>query len=139
LTSLLSLSGSFPFQWASLSYTLPAELCARYDLIPFSDAIRILHHPPANVSYADLIEREHPAWVRIKFDELLAQQLSLAAARAARRRQRAPALNAVQADLPLQLMHSLPFALTGAQARVVDEISQDLARTFPMHRLLQGD
>ncbi|NYT57810.1 ATP-dependent DNA helicase RecG [Alcaligenaceae bacterium] len=124
---------------ADLSDSLPGELCERYGLIPFEDAIQILHHPPANVSYADLIEREHPAWVRIKFDELLAQQLSLAAARAARRRQRAPALNAVQADLPLQLMHSLPFALTGAQARVVDEISQDLARTFPMHRLLQGD
>lgn len=124
---------------ADLSDSLPDELCQRYGLIPFEQAIRILHHPPANVSYADLIEREHPAWVRIKFDELLAQQLSLAAARAARRRQRAPALSGSGSDLPRRLMRSLPFALTGAQARVVDEISQDLTRTFPMHRLLQGD
>ncbi|NYT85964.1 ATP-dependent DNA helicase RecG [Pollutimonas harenae] len=124
---------------ADLSDSLPAELCQRYNLISFADAIRVLHHPPANVSYADLIEREHPAWVRIKFDELLAQQLSLAAARAARRRQRAPALTAVQAVLPQQLQASLPFELTGAQARVIAEISQDLRRTFPMHRLLQGD
>ncbi|MGB6105178.1 MAG: OB-fold nucleic acid binding domain-containing protein, partial [Pusillimonas sp.] len=48
---------------ADLSDTLPPELCERYGLIPFADAIRVLHHPPANVSYADLIEREHPAWV----------------------------------------------------------------------------
>ncbi|WP_370632063.1 ATP-dependent DNA helicase RecG [Pusillimonas sp. MFBS29] len=124
---------------ADLTDSLPGELCERYGLIPFADAIRTLHHPPANVSYADLIEREHPAWVRIKFDELLAQQLSLAAARAARRRQRAPALDGAQADLPERLMRSLPFSLTNAQARVVKEISQDLLRTFPMHRLLQGD
>src|SRR5690606_18197271 len=124
---------------ADLSDSLPDELCQRYGLIPFEQAIRILHHPPANVSYADLIEREHPAWVRIKFDELLAQQLSLAAARAARRRQRAPALTAAKTALPQQLKASLPFELTGAQARVIAEISQDLQRTFPMHRLLQGD
>lgn len=124
---------------ADLSDSLPVELCQRYGLISFADAIRVLHHPPANVSYADLIEREHPAWVRIKFDELLAQQLSLAAARAARRRQRAPALSAAQGNLPQQLKQSLPFTLTGAQTRVIAEISQDLLRTFPMHRLLQGD
>lgn len=124
---------------ADLSDSLPAELCQRYGLIPFADAIRVLHHPPANVSYADLIEREHPAWVRIKFDELLAQQLSLAAARAARRRQQAPALTAAQDILPQQLKASLPFSLTGAQIRVIAEISHDLSRTFPMHRLLQGD
>src|SRR5690606_15979481 len=124
---------------ADLSDTLPDELCKRYGLIPFADAIRVLHHPPANVSYADLIERGHPAWVRIKFDELLAQQLSLAAARAARRKQKACALDARQGRLVRDLRHSLPFSLTNAQERVIAEISGDLTRTFPMHRLLQGD
>ena len=124
---------------ADLSDSLPAELCQRYSLIPFAQAIKVLHHPPANVSYTELLEREHPAWLRIKFDELLAQQLSLAAAREARRRQKSPALTAAQADLVHQLQNSLPFVLTAAQQRVIAEISQDLTRTFPMHRLLQGD
>src|SRR5690606_20870664 len=93
---------------ADLSDSLPAELCDRYGLIPFSEAIKVLHHPPAHVSHTELLEREHPAWIRIKFDELLAQQLSLAAARAARRRQKAPALAAAQADLIQQLQASLP-------------------------------
>lgn len=124
---------------ADLSDTLPESLRERYGLIPFEQAIRILHHPPARISYADLIEREHPAWLRIKFDELLAQQLSLAAARAARRRQRAPALGRPAGELMDALRRSLPFQLTAAQERVIAEISADLGRGFPMHRLLQGD
>lgn len=124
---------------ADLSDTLPDEICSRYGLIPFGQAIRVLHHPPSNVSYADLIEKGHPAWTRIKFDELLAQQLSLAAARAARRRQRARPLVAEQGTLVQGLFANLPFALTGAQQRVIKEIAHDLARQFPMHRLLQGD
>lgn len=124
---------------ADLSDTLPDALLQRYGLIPFADAIRVLHHPPARVSYSELLEREHPAWLRIKFDELLAQQLSLAEARAARRKQRAPVLSARGGSLMQALHDSLPFALTAAQERVVGEISADLARPFPMHRLLQGD
>ncbi len=126
-------------QQADLSDTLPPEICERYGLIPFAEAIRVLHHPPANVSYADLIERGHPAWIRIKFDELLAQQLSLAAARAARRRQRAASLDGGNGELVRALQSSLPFTLTDAQRRVIKEISGDLTRRFPMHRLLQGD
>lgn len=74
---------------ADLSDTLPPVALARYDLMSFEPAIRFLHAPPPGVSEQDLIERGHPAWHRIKFDELLAQQLSLAAARAARRTIRA--------------------------------------------------
>ena len=124
-------------QVADLSDTLPPEICARHDLIPFDQAIRVLHHPPPHISYADLIERDHPAWRRIKFDELLAQQLSLAAARAARLRQRARSLQG--GELAKNLRRALPFSLTAAQERVSAEIALDLARSFPMHRLLQGD
>ncbi len=123
---------------ADLSDTLPEEIREQYRLLPFEQAIRILHHPPAQVSYADLVERGHPAWERIKFDELLAQQLSLAAARAARRRQKARELPAA-GELLNALRASLPFSLTNAQERVIQEISDDLGRGFPMHRLLQGD
>src|SRR3546814_7214617 len=61
-------------QQADLSDTLPSEICERYVLTPFYEAIRVLHHPPANVSYDDLIERGHPDRVRIKFDELRSEE-----------------------------------------------------------------
>src|SRR5690606_29416587 len=98
-----------------------------------------LHFPSADCNYHDLIQRSHPAWTRIKFDELLAQQLSLAAARAARMAQRAPALSSNDASLAQQLQQHLAFSLTAAQERVIQEIVQDLGRPYPMHRLLQGD
>ncbi len=124
---------------ADLSDTLPLQIRDRYGLMPFDQAIRVLHHPSPDISYTELVERGHPAWTRIKFDELLAQQLSLAAARAARRRQTARALTGNHGRLLDALRASLPFALTSAQERVIAEIIGDLSRSFPMHRLLQGD
>ncbi|MBP6017871.1 MAG: ATP-dependent DNA helicase RecG [Burkholderiaceae bacterium] len=124
---------------ADLSDTLPPDIIKQYALIPFQAAIRTLHHPPADVSYADLLEKGHPAWHRIKFDELLAQQLSLAAARAARRQQRAMVLDGGDQSLTQALLKHLPFALTKAQEKVIAEITGDLGQGFPMHRLLQGD
>ena len=126
---------------ADLSDTLPPAALQRYELPPFESSIRLLHAPPPGVSEAALMERAHPAWRRIKFDELLAQQLSLAAARAARRTHRAPPLPLAERDdsLVARFHRALPFALTGAQQRVVADIAADLARPYPMHRLLQGD
>ncbi len=126
---------------ADMEDTLPQVVRERYGLIGFSQAIHTLHTPPAGVSIWALQNHEHPAWLRIKFDELLAQQLSLAAARAARRDKAAPVLApSVGADsLVARLLVALPFALTGAQRKVVDEIAADLGQPFPMQRLLQGD
>lgn len=124
---------------ADLSESLPSQLCESLGLPPFAEAIRTLHAPPADLSADVLLDRAHPAWLRIKFDELLAQQLSLALARRRRRAQRAQPLSEHDADLIHRLRASLPFALTAAQERVIKEISSDLARSYPMHRLLQGD
>lgn len=124
---------------ADLSESLPQEVVDSLGLPSFAQAIHILHAPPAGLSAHDLVERGHPAWRRIKFDELLAQQLSLALARRQRRSQRAQPLTASDAELLHRLRASLPFALTAAQERVIKEISTDLARAYPMHRLLQGD
>ncbi|MCY0388856.1 ATP-dependent DNA helicase RecG [Robbsia sp. Bb-Pol-6] len=121
------------------------------DMPLLADAVRALHHPSPTVDEFALTERTHPAWVRIKFDELLAQQLSLARARAERRAQAAPAMpvpipaTATPAAVPTaaslteRLLQALPFTLTAAQRRVCGEISADLAVRFPMQRLLQGD
>ena len=120
--------------------TLPSALINKLNLMSFEEAIRTLHAPTPEMDAHALIEHEHPAWIRIKFDELLAQQLSLAAARAARQSKHAKsyALKAKQ-GLVSKLIHSLPFKLTAAQQRVHDEIAADLGRSFPMYRLLQGD
>ncbi|MGJ7493505.1 ATP-dependent DNA helicase RecG [Variovorax sp. RT4R15] len=105
------------------------------------DALSFLHYPTPDAAMATLEDRSHPAWQRLKAEELLAQQLSQLQARRERAAQRAPVLSPARTSQTLhsQLMAVLPFALTGAQARVGEEIGKDLMRPIPMHRLLQGD
>ena len=121
--------------------TLPAALGwpTREPLWGLGQALQFLHHPSPDVSLAQLEDRTHPAWTRLKCEELLAQQLSQQMARRERDQLRAPALAAGAGVLHAQLLQALPFGLTGAQARVGLEIDADLQRTVPMHRLLQGD
>lgn len=102
-------------------------------------ALHFLHHPTPDVSLAQLEDRTHPAWQRLKAEELLAQQLSQLQSKRARDELRAPALALKKGGLHEQLLGVLPFGLTGAQRRVGEEIAQDLMRQVPMHRLLQGD
>ena len=108
------------------------------------EALTFLHHPTPDVALSTLEDHSHPAWQRLKAEELLAQQLSQHQSRRERDRLRAPVLRPQPAQdgaLPLheQLMAVLPFDLTAAQRRVGEEIAADLARRVPMHRLLQGD
>ncbi|MFT4103955.1 MAG: ATP-dependent DNA helicase RecG [Burkholderiaceae bacterium] len=134
-----ALRGAIRAAWqrARLDETVPPALIADLGLPTLERALRQLHEPPADVSLAALQEREHPAWQRVIFDELLAQQLSLRLARAARAGQRAPVLDdARQVDA---LLARLPFTPTAAQARCWREIAGDLAGGQPMNRLLQGD
>ena len=126
---------------ARIDDTLPAALVARLRLWHYADAIRFLHAPPPRLdvrAQQALDARTHPAWTRLKFDELLAQQLSLKAHRKARAARRAPVLTGTGA-LSGKLLARVGFKLTGAQRRVWREISADLKRTTPMQRLLQGD
>ncbi len=123
---------------ADLTDTLPADIPRSLSLPAYAEAIELLHRPPPDVDRLALETRTHPAWRRLKFDELLAQQLSLRRHARARAALSAPALTGGE-TLARRLLEGLPFALTGAQARVWDEIRTDLARSQPMHRLLQGD
>jgi ATP-dependent DNA helicase RecG len=123
---------------AYLAETLPPWTREPRRLWGFEKAVRYLHEPPIDAAQSALDERTHPAWTRLKFDELLAQQLSLKMHRRARARRRAPRLPG-NASLTGQLYARLPFTLTGAQRRVIGEIRHDLARAEPMQRLLQGD
>jgi ATP-dependent DNA helicase RecG len=103
------------------------------------EALQTLHQPVPGTDLQALEDHEHPAWQRLKFDELLAQQISQLQAQAERALLAAPAMPPVAGALRERLLATLPFALTGAQQRVVAEIAADLARGQPMHRLLQGD
>ncbi|MGH8807097.1 MAG: ATP-dependent DNA helicase RecG, partial [Noviherbaspirillum sp.] len=118
--------------------TLSPALRDKLKLQPFEPSVKLLHNPPPDVSENALLDRSHPAWIRMKFDELLAQQLSLKRAQAARRAKGACALPVV-GELSDAFMSTLPFQLTGAQQRVLEEIRADLRASFPMQRLLQGD
>ena len=123
---------------SDLGDTLPAELLTRWKLSGFRDSVRYLHNPPPDAPQDELQERTHPAWRRIKFDELLAQQLSMRQHYRRRQAASAPALGGSGA-LGDRLLAALPFELTRAQRRVLAEIRADLARPHPMQRLLQGD
>jgi ATP-dependent DNA helicase RecG len=123
---------------SNLADTLPPELPQRLKLPPFRDAMLMLHHPPPEAPQAQLVERRHPAWRRVKFDELLAQQLSMRMHRERRKTVRAPALKP-RGRLAQALLARLPFKLTRAQNKALAEIRGDLAQPHPMQRLLQGD
>ena len=128
-----------------LQETIPAD--ALHDLHsqlhqppwPLQQALHYLHHPAPDASVAALQDHSHPAWLRLKAEELLAQQLSQAQSRLEREQRHAPALPLRTGGLHEKLLAALPFALTQAQRRVCEEIARDLQRSIPMHRLLQGD
>ncbi len=123
---------------ADLADTLPEPLRTQLKLADFGDSVRTLHHPPPVNDIESIETRTEPAWRRICFDELLAQQLSLRHAHAARQARGAPVFHGTGA-LTKRLLASLPFRLTKAQQRVGKEIAADLAQPHPMQRLLQGD
>ena len=113
-------------------------------------ALQRLHQPPAGESMVALEDRSRPAWQRLKFEELLSQQLSQLASQRERARLRAPLLQARPGGLHEQFLAALPFQLTSAQRRVAEEIAADLCKpridapppaggATPMNRLLQGD
>ena len=142
---------------AELSDTFPPGDLSQINPQPLwtlREALSFLHHPTPDVSLDTLQDHTHPAWQRLKAEELLAQQISQLQSRRERARLRAPVLAMVAPEvfsppnepeqpvlMPLytELVATLPFKLTIAQQRVCAEIASDLARQVPMHRLLQGD
>jgi len=117
---------------------LPQETLQHLNMPPLSDAITLLHRPTPDVAMSVLEQGLHPAQQRLAFEELLAQHLSLRRLREASKRHNAPVLQG-NGEMQLAFCDALPFQLTGAQQRVVNEIQADLAQSSPMQRLVQGD
>lgn len=109
-------------------------LCAARGFPAFRDALAQAHRP----EHARDSAPEHPARQRLAYDELFAHQLTLALARARSRRKKGRA-SPGDGQLQQAVLAALPFALTGAQQRAIEEINLDLAAPTRMNRLLQGD
>lgn len=122
----------------ALEEILPAGIYHKLHLPGFAESLHALHHPSPDADLQALEERATPAWKRLAFDELLAQQLSMRRHYARRLKLTAPAIQPYT-KLVDALLQRLPFSLTAAQQKVFEEISRDLAQPYPMQRLLQGD
>ena len=123
---------------SEIAELLPAGVAARHRLLEVGDALRAIHRPPAGTNPEAPLHPRHPARRRLAFEELLAHHLALRV-----RRRRLDGMQAAALDrgdaLARRFIDSLPFRLTAAQRRVAREVRADLARTRPMHRLVQGD
>lgn len=110
-------------------------------------AVQFLHEPDTSVDLEQLNNKIHPAWQRLKAEELLAQQISQLRAVRERQKMVSPKLAGFKdsviarsgPSLTQALLEVIPFELTHAQRRVVNEIGSDISKPTPMHRLLQGD
>jgi ATP-dependent DNA helicase RecG len=125
-------------QRLELEELLPPSLLRNLKLPTLRAAIPFIHRPPLGADVAALVERRHPAQQRLALEELLAHNLSMQALHRWQKKLAAPRLHEAT-GLESKFIQSLPFRLTSAQQRVIAEIRADLARSHPMHRLLQGD
>lgn len=122
----------------ALPDVIPETLLARFNLPGLHASLHLLHQPPPDINLEQLAMGQHPATRRLALEELLAHQLSLREVRLRIQADGAPALPTGR-NLQMRFLAQLPFALTGAQGRVIEEIGLDLARSAPMLRLVQGD
>ncbi len=117
---------------------LPQLVRDKLGLPELVDAVLYLHRPPADADVASMLAGTHPCQQRLAFEELLAHYMSLRNLRELAKTENAQPLSAGATEVD-RFIKNLPFALTGAQQRVVDEILDDLSRAHPMMRLIQGD
>ena len=106
--------------------------------ISLKEALSFLHRPPPNISFEQLEQGNHPAQLRLIYEELLAHNLAMQKSRVETKRLNAEVLTEDQ-TLRQRFLAQLPFQPTHAQQRVVQEITQDLSKNEPMMRLVQGD
>jgi len=117
---------------------MPEDIIRRHNLPPLGESIRQLHFPAGGCATDALNRWESIYHKRLAFDEFFAFELGMASIRRNKKREKGRAIRC-QGMLRRRLIERLPFALTGDQKRVLDEILRDMATVYPMQRLLQGD
>ena len=123
----------------SVADALPPDLQQRHQLIGRSDAVKQVHFPPDGASLADYEAFRSPAQIRLIFEEFFWVALALQLGRTERHRERKSRIIELSAETAARIERFLPFDLTAAQRRVIDEVFSDMTSTAPMHRLIQGD
>jgi ATP-dependent DNA helicase RecG len=121
-----------------LEELLPDQLLTQLKLMPLKDALSYIHRPPANADIAALVTRDHSTQKRLALEELLAHNLSIQKLHRLQRSRKAPLMKS-DSSVETDFLQRLPFTLTGAQQRVINEISSDLEQSKPMLRLVHGD
>lgn len=117
---------------------LPAVVRDRQKLPTLREALHFLHAPPPGTDLVLLAEGMHPSQRRLALEELLAQYLSLRSLR--QKVQSDPATPVAESSVrKARFLTDLPFELTSAQKRVLEDISRDMSAPRPMLRLVQGD
>ncbi len=121
-----------------LTELLPEALVRQHQFAPLPDCLSLLHRPPTEHASRQLLDGQHPGQRRLIFEELLAHQLGVQQARHELQQVQAPAMPTANHYFT-RLLSYLPFSPTGAQNRVIAEITHDLQQAIPMNRLVQGD
>ena len=117
---------------------LPPAILAPLGLPPLREALRYVHRPPIDADLEELDAGKHPVQRRLAFEELLTHQVVMRRLRESVRADSAWILTD-ESDLESRFVAGLPYELTGAQRRVLDEVAADLVQERPMVRLVQGD
>ena len=123
---------------AAVNDWVPAEVLDPLELPALKDALDYVHNPPREARLVELAAGRHPAQRRLAFEELLAHHLSLKLLKRTARTEPASPLEDPD-KLSRRFVESLPFPLTGAQVRALEEVEADLLRDQPAVRLIQGD
>ncbi len=119
---------------------LPEKLIKRYQFCSLAEALQALHRPKVGVDLEAMLETDSPPFERLICEELLSFHLGMQQVRAERQKEQSAALNAPESNqLIQQFTNHLTFKLTGAQQRAATEIIDDLKKSQPMMRLVQGD
>src|SRR3989338_8817995 len=117
---------------------LPEALKKKYELINLQEAYRHIHFPDESVEIQTLLSGENSARKRLVFDEFFYLELGLALKKSKMKKRQSEALS-IADDFLKKFSQKLPFQLTAAQHRVMEDIFLDLKKDSPMNRLIQGD
>jgi len=117
---------------------IPVKLLEKYSWPTLKEALLYIHNPPVDAQLEELSEGKHLTQQSLIVEELIAHHLSMRQLRVAMHKEKAPLLKS-KGDLNKQFLAALPFKLTEAQHRVVQDINFDLEKPNPMQRLVQGD
>jgi len=118
---------------------VPLEIEVGLDLPPFSESLFEVHFPSSSKYLRELMNGTSPYHKRLAFEELFLLEVAIALRKESLKRASGIPLNTSDLRMLDQFIQALPFSLTQAQKKAIEEIKADLSKPHPMYRLLQGD